>query len=278
MNKKSWYMYLGVFLFLDASFPILSYFALQSISILWLFFFATLLSLFLTIFIFVYQKSYKDYSQKNIFIPVLFSSLFLGIWSLLYFFGIKYSSPSTAAILLLLQTFFWFIVFNIFWKEEYHSKQIIGSILMLLWGFIVLYEWDNFISLWAWIMLIACISFTISKRWATPIFLLLNRNILMSIIWLLLAYAFVWPIDSSVILENIPWILSIGFLIYFVCRIFWVLALKNLDSFVAISSFPIIPLLVMIFSFVILNQAPTYQEMLWFIPIWIWTLLLISKK
>ena len=68
-----------IFLFLDALFPIFSYFALQSISILWLFFFATLLSLILTIFIFIYQKSYRDYSQKNIFFPVLLSSLFLGI-------------------------------------------------------------------------------------------------------------------------------------------------------------------------------------------------------
>ena len=286
MNKTYWYIYLAIFLFLDALFPILSYFALQSISALWLFAFATLLSLIFTLILFIKKKLYTGYFQKHIAISVFMSSLFLWIWWLLYFFGIKYSSPSTASIILLSQTFFAFIAFNIFWKEDYHFKQIIGAVLMLIWGIIILYQWDDFISLGWVIMLLACISFTIwnfytkvaSKRWVSSIFLLFNRNMLMTVVWFILAFVFVWTIDMVTISENMIWILSIWFLVLFLCKILWIHALKNLDSFVAISSFPIIPLLVMIFSFFILNQFPTIQDILWFIPIWIGTLLLVSKQ
>lgn len=156
---------------------------------------------------------------------------------------------------------------------------------MFIWWIIILYDWSSFVNLWALIMFIAWIIFTIwnyytkqaSLKWANPFFLLINRNFLMVIITSILALIFVWPIEIELIKENIIWIFLIWFLVLFLWKALWVIALSKLNSFVAISSFPIIPLLVMIFSFLILKEIPSYREILGFIPILIGALLLMKK-
>lgn len=100
----------------------------------------------------------------------------------------------------------------------------------------------------------------------------------MVIITTILALIFVWPIEIELIKQNLIWIFLIWFLVLFLAKALWITALIKLNSFVAISSFPIIPLLVMLFSFIILKEVPTTMELLWFIPILIWTLLLVKKK
>lgn len=285
MKNLNWYIYLVIFLFLEWLFPIFSYFALQTLPTFWLVAFSIWVSILFWLIIFFKEKHYKQYKKKEILIPTFFSALFLGAWWLLYFFWIKYSSPSIASILLLLQSFFAFIIFNLFWKEEYHIKQVIWALLMFVWWIIILYDWSSFINLWAWIMFIAWIIFTIwnyytkqaSLEWANPFFLLINRNFLIVIITSILALIFVWPIDVELIKQNIIWIFLIWFFVLFLWKALWVIALSKLNSFVAISSFPIIPLLVIIFSFLILKEIPSYREVLWFIPILIGALLLTKK-
>ncbi len=285
MTKNSWYIYLAVFLLFEGLFPIFSYFALQSMPTLCLFVAATTISIVFWLWIFFKEKLYTQYQKKEILFPTLISSVFMWVWGLLYFFWIKYSSPSIASMLLLLQTFFAFIIFNLLWKEPYHIKQLFGAMLMFLGGIIVLYEWDSFVNLGAIIMIVACIIFTIwnfftkkaVKYGANPFFLLLNRNILMVIITTILALVFVWPFEIANIQENFLWIFLIGFLVLFLWKASWVMALTKLDSFVAISSFPVIPLLVMVFSFFILGEVPGYKEIFGFIPIVIGTILLVKK-
>lgn len=72
----------------------------------------------------------------------------------------------------------------------------------------------------------------------------------------ILAYNFVWPINIELIQQNFIWIFLIWFLVLFAWKALWIIALTKLNSFVAISSFPIIPLLVLIFSFIILDDIP----------------------
>lgn len=286
MNTYFWYMYLAIYLVLDSLFPIFSYFALQTMSTLWLFVTSVFISMSCGLVIMIQKKLYVQYRWKEILFPTFLSAVFLWAAGLLYFFGIKYSSPSIASILLLLQTFFAFIVFNILWKEDYHFKQLVWAALMFMWWVIILYDWENFVSLGACIMIIASILFTIgnyftkkaSHEWASPFFLLLNRNILMVCITIILAFIFVGPLDLSIVEQNIGWIFLIGFIVLFVGKALWIMALTDLNSFVAISTLPVIPLLVMIFSFFILGDIPTEREIVWFIPIGLGTILLTSKR
>lgn len=286
MKNLNGYIYLIIFLILEWLFPIFSYFALQTLPTFWLVAFSIWISILFWLIIFLKEKLYSQYKKKEILLPTFLSALFLWVWWLLYFFWIKYSSPSIASILLLLQSFFAFIIFNIFWKEEYHLKQVIWAILMFLGWFIILYNGESFVSIWAGIMLVAGIVFTIwnyytkqaSLKWANPFFLLINRNFLMVVITNLLALIFVWPIEVELIKQNLIWIFLIWFLVLFLAKALWIAALTKLNSFVAISSFPIIPLLVMVFSFFILNEVPSSREILGFVPILIGTLLLVKKK
>lgn len=285
-KNLNWYMYLALFLLLEWLFPIFLYFALQTLPILWLMTFSIWVSILFGFIVFFKEKLYNQYKKKEILIPTFFSALFLWMWALLYFFWIKYSSPSIASMLLLLQSFFAFIIFNIFWEEKYNLKQIIWAILMFIWWIIVLYDGSSFINIWVIIMFIAWIVYTIwnyytkkaTSKWANPFFLLINRNFLMVFVTIILAIIFVWPIDLELIKQNFIWVFLIWFLVLFLSKASWIIALTKLNSFVAISSFPMIPLLVILFSFIILKEIPTTKEILWFAPILIGTLLLINKK
>ena len=134
-------------------------------------------------------------------------------------------------------------------------------------------------------MIIAAVFWTIwnfftkraSLKWANPFFLLINRNIFMVFISSILAYIFVWEPNFKLVKENFIWIFLIWFLVLFIWKSAWIIALKKLDSFVAISSFPIIPLLVIIFSYFILWKSLDLQQILGFIPIFIGSYML-SKK
>lgn len=286
MHKNIWYLALWSHFILEWLFPIFSFFALQNLSTFWFVALTVLLSFLLWLWVLIKQKLYREYKNKEILVPMLLSVFFLGIWGGLYFFAIKYSSPSTASILLLSQTFFAFLLFNIFWKESYTWKQIIWAIFMLIWGITILYEWQNFINLGALIMIITCIFFTFwnfyvkkaSLKWANPVFLLVNRNFFMLIFTTLLAFIFVWPIDLTLIKENIFFILFLGFFVLFLGKILWIVALTKLDSLVAISSYPIVPFLVMIFSFLILREMPSMREILGFIPLALGATLLVKRR
>jgi len=283
MNKKI-YLWFIVFLSLEGLFPIFTYFALENISTLWLVAFSVTISFFFGLIILFKEKLYKQFKKKELYFPVFMASLFMWIWWILYFFWIKYSSPSIAAIFLLLQSLFAFIAFNLIWKENYNYKQIIWAILMFLWWVIILYNGESFINLWALIMIIACISWTIwnfftkkaSLKWANPFFILINRNFLMAIIISILAYIFIWEPDIDLIKQNFIWIFLIWFLIFFLSKVIWISILSKVNWFIAISTFPLIPLFVMIFSYFILWQIPTTQQIIWFIPIFIGSYMLIK--
>ena len=286
LKNLNWYILLWIFLLLEGFFPIFTYFALESIELLWLVAFSIGISLLFWLIIFFKDKLYNQYKNKEILFTTFMSSVFLWIWWLLYFFWIKYSSPSIAAMLLLLQSFYAFIIFNLLWKEEYNIKQIIWAIFMFIWWIMVLYEWDSFVNIWALIMLIASFIFTIwnyytkqaSLKWASPFFLLVNRNILMIFITSILAYSFSWIPDLDVVKQNFIWIFLIWFLVLFISKALWIRALTVLNSFVAITSFSIIPLVVLVLSFFILDDIPSLAKLLWFIPIFVGSLLLVKQK
>ena len=282
---NNWYSFLVLFLIFEGLFPIFSYFALQNIPTLWLVAFSILISFLFWLIVFIVKRLHLEYLKKELLLPTFLSALFLWTWWMLYFFWVKYSSPSIASIMLLLQTLFAFIIFNLLWKDNYNYKQVIWAVLMAIWWFLVLYEWDSFINVWALIMVIAWIVFTIwnfytkkaSLIWANPFFLLINRNFLMLIITSILGFLFVWEPDFQIIQENFIWIFLIWFLVLFLSKAFWIIALSKLNSFVAISSMPIIPLFVLIFSFFILNDIPNTQKLLWFLPIMVWWVLITRK-
>ena len=286
MKSASWYIFLIIFFVLEGLFPIFSFFAQKSLPTFWLVALATAVSFVFGLTIFVKKKLYLQYQKEGILLPTLLSSLFMWSASILYFFGIEYSSPSTASVLLLLQSLFAFIIFNVLGKEEYWLKQIFGAVFMFVWGFMILYQGESFLNLWAIIMLIACLAFTIwnyytkkaSMKGANPFFLLINRNFLMIIITTIFAITFVWPIEMQLVEQNIVWILLIWFLVLFLGKAAWIMALDKLNPFVAISCFPGIPVFVMIFSFLILREVPSAKEILAFIPMIVGAFLLINKQ
>ncbi len=285
-DKQIWYTFLAIMLMLEWFFPILSFIVMKKMEVLWVVALSISVAIFFGLIFFIKDKLYKQYLDKKIIWYSLLSAFLLGLGGLGYFYWIKYSSPGIASILLLMQILYAFFIFNIFGKEPYSYKQLLGASLMLIGWFLVIYEWESFINTWAVIMLVSSLIFTFwnyytkkaTKLWASPFFLLLNRNlIVISIVWTLGYIYYGFP-PVRLVQENFLWIFLIGFLSLFVSKILWIKALERLDSLVAISSFPLISVFAVIFSYFILWDILTMQQLFGFIPILIWTILLTYKR
>jgi drug/metabolite transporter (DMT)-like permease len=177
------------------------------------------------------------------------------------------------------------MIFNVFWEEECHIKETIGALLMPIGWAVILYKWEDFINLWWAIMILACLMMTVwnlytkraNKHWTNPMFLITNRNFIVFIISIIFAYIYVGPIALTQISENLIWIIAIWVLILFTAKVLFAMTLARVKWFIAISFFPAIPLFVLLFSYIFLWEIPSLQQILWFIPIFIGSYLLVKK-
>jgi len=79
MNLKNWYIWLIIFLFLESLFPIFLYFAMKNMQALYVVSFSALIAMIFGLLIFIKEKFYKQYLQKEILFPTFMSAFFLWI-------------------------------------------------------------------------------------------------------------------------------------------------------------------------------------------------------
>ncbi len=285
-TEKIWYISLISFLLLDWLFPVFSVEVINSVGVLWLVTLSTWIAWFFSLLVLLKKKKFSQYKQKEIIVPTILGWLGLWIWTLFYFYWIKYLNASLASVLLLLQIPIGFIIFNVFGREKYNYQQFIGSILMFIGGFIVIYKWWNLLNIWSLIMLLACIlmvfwNFFVKKaslHGASSFFLLFNRSVLMFVIIWVIAFLYDWAPNTIIVKESLFDIIAIWFLFMFLAKVLWINALKNLNSIIPLSSFPLIAVIAIILSYFMLWETLNVQQLIGLIPIFIGFFLLTYYK
>ena len=285
-TEKIGYISLVSFLLLDWLFPVFSVEVINNVGVLWLVTLSTWVAWFFSLWVLLKKKKLNQYKQKEIIVPTILWWLWLWIGTLFYFYGIKYLNASLASVLLLLQIPIWFIVFNVFGKEQYNHQQFIGSMLMFIWGFIVVYKWWNLLNIWSLIMLLATVLMVFwnffvkkaSKHWASSFFLLFNRSILMFVIIGIITYLFDGAPNISIIKESFLDIIAIWFLFMFLAKVLWINALKNLNSIIPLSSFPFVSIIAIILAYFMLGETLNNQQIIGLLPIFIGFFLLTYYK
>lgn len=249
---------------------------------LYLFVYFLLVYFFFLMFI---NWTWWDYKKKEALVDVFLASITLGwlCW-ILYFYGISLLDPNTASMLLLVQIFFNFLFFNIYKKEAFSKNHIIWSLFMCAWAGMILYKWWLKIDFWALVMIFYSLVSTLwnyfvkkSRQKVSAIFISFNRNIIaLFFVFILALFQWNFP-ETQIIKDNLPIIALIWIWIFGFSKLFWVETIHRLPMFTASSFLTGIPVLVMIFSYFMIDLVPTTRQLIAFIPIFIGSLLLLRK-
>src|SRR3989344_2654170 len=87
-----------------------------------------------------YKNRWAELKNLSALKDILITTILLGIlFYVLFFFGLKYTSPGNASLIALTEVFFSFVFFNIWHKEHISARHIFGAVLMIAGAFIVLY-------------------------------------------------------------------------------------------------------------------------------------------
>jgi drug/metabolite transporter (DMT)-like permease len=222
----------------------------------------------------------KDVSVATLFIGVLYFSLF--------FLGLKFTTPGNASIIALLEVFFSFLFFNIFKKEPYTIKQVIGGLSMFLGAVIIflpgvlenlsLNKGDLFILLAVIFPPFGNFYTRRAREKISSEMILFFRTLLSLPIILIFALLVGESINFSSVREPLLYIILSGILSFGLAKIFWVEGIRYIAVAKANALNSVIPLFTMFYAFILLNQKPTLIQILSFIPIFLGILLITHQK
>lgn len=221
------------------------------------------------------------------FKEVLLAAFFIGIWfNGLNFLGVSLLQDSNSySLFLLTQIMFTYVILGLWGKEVITSQKIFGTLFMSIGTLILLYNGSLEISIGALILLVANIAPAFGNYYQKKAREGVSSNVIL-FIRSLLSSVFLWilvAIFERNNLENISYevifiALIIGVIFYGVSKVFWVEAIYNLDVTTVTSFLTTVPLITMVFTFIIFGILPTMYQLISFFPIALGVLLLVKPN
>lgn len=244
-------------------------------------------SLFYFLFATLYNKELSKVFSIECLKEILLAAFFIGIWfNGLNFLGLSLlKDPNSYSLFLLTQIMFTYIILGAWGKEKVTIQKIIGTILMGAGSLILLYNGSLELSLGALFLLIANISPAFgnyyqkkAKERVSSNIILLYRSIISGIFLWIVVYFVEQEGLSKISYEVLALAAIIGIIFYGISKVFWLEAIHNLDVTTVTSFLTTVPLITMIFSYLIFGIFPTMYQILSFFPIAIGALLLIKPE
>ena len=267
-------LYMLTLAFFESWFPIIIIFAYKYLSAIFaytvtIFFAAIILSSFS-----LYKKNFHTLKNKEGYKDLLFTSFYISLLFFLVFLGLKYTTASNMAVILFLQLFFSFLYFNVIGDEKISKINLLGAFLMgtgalgILWPENLSFNKGDILILFA--AMIAPIANFYQKRARKyyPSDVILSFRNIISFPFMLLIAVILEPLPS---LENIinalPFLLICGFVIMGLAKILWIEAIFNISITKASALASLIPLLTVIFAYFILDEVPTFLQLICILPV-----------
>ena len=282
---RQWEFYLTSAVLLWSLFPIitiLSYSWVDHIfSLAWSAFFACIFfAIILTL-----QRKWWEIFKKNIWKDLILATLF--IWIFFYFFFFWWLSKTTAwnaAVMWLMEIFFAFIYFELFFWEKSPIYHYYWAVFMLSWAVIILFPWEIRFNQWdililIWTMLSPIWNFYMKKvrEKISSTFIMFFRSLIVCIFAFSFAYLFLDAPTGSQLYDSIPFLIIIWFLLLWLSKILWIEGIHKISVPKAMSFNSIWPAFTLVFAFFILGEVPSLYQVLWLIPIVIWWILITRK-
>lgn len=279
-------IYLIIHVLFWAMFPIITKFTIVSIPPIFSAALGTMISSVFFFFIFIYNKSWIWLNNISVWKNILWVTIIN--WIIFYwllFYWISKTSAWNVAIFWQSEVFFTFLIFEFLLWEKSPKKHIIWAILMIIWIIIVLFPKDFNFNIWDLIIIFANMLcpfwnyFTQqARKQVDGITIMFIRSLVSWIFLFILWYFIVWSfpliteVKNSFYLLLITWILLLWF-----AKLLFIEAIHRISVPKAIFLSIISPVFTLIFAFYLLNEIPTFQQIIGLIPIMFWVVLIMRK-
>ncbi len=224
--------------------------------------------------------------NKKALPDIIRTTLLNGIlYYILYFSALKFTSAGNASIIALTEVLFGFLLFNVWRKEYFSPRHIMGALLMVLGAVIVLLP--NFTEFHPGDLLILAASAVgpfgnlFQKRARTKVSsetMMFVRSAIAGPAVLLLALIF--GHGASIVLPpHALFVIALnGLFVLGLSKILWIEGIHRISITKANALSSIAPLFTLLFAWLFLHQAPLASQLYGFFPIFFGVILLGTNK
>lgn len=246
-------------------------------------------SIFAAVFfagVITFKKGWPQVFKKAAIKYILLATLILGIiYYLLYFFGLRFTTPGNASIVGLTEIFFSYMFFHVLKKERLPKEHIFGAILMIIGALIILYpsfaqfRYGDLLILGANIIAPLGNYYAIKARSiVTSETIMFIRSVISGVFVLMLAYSFSSLPSFSDLKDSFLFLIISGVLILGFSKSLWIEGIHRIPVTKANALASTAPLVTLLFAWLILKTPPASYQILSFIPIFIGVVLLSTNK
>ncbi len=222
------------------------------------------------------RRAWSLPTSRVVWRDMLLATLFNGIvYYSLVFVGFKYTSAGNGAVVALLEVFFTFLIVNVLVKHErFIVTHALGALLMGVGAlFILIPKWNGTVHTGDLLILLATVFAPIgnifAKRARTRVsaeLLMLVRSTIAALFLFLLAAALAPAPTLSALASSWLPLLFTGFLYLGLSKLLWVEALHRLSIAKTVSLSAITIPLTLGFAWLLLGQAPTWEQLAATVP------------
>lgn len=278
-------LYLAAEIFLWGFFPVvvvLSYASVPAfLSLAWSTIFATIFFVGLI----AYKGRWHEFKNALLWKYAAVSTFFIGIlYYGLFFLGLTFTTPGNAALIGQFEVLTAFLLFNVWRKEQFGFEYRVGTALMIAGVFIVLAPNFSGVNLGDFLILAATFCAPVgnlyqqrARRIASSETILFLRSAISFCFFFSFAYVLQEQASISNLVSAAPYLAVSGILMLGLSKIMWLEAIHRISVTKAISLASAAPFLTLIFSLILLGQAPTLMQLLSLVPLVLGTLLLTDQ-
>lgn len=265
-------------------FPIISLLGLSGLASLVSLFWVNIFSTIFFLIIVIFRGNFSDFWDRKVWLYSLGAVVFIDVILYgLFFFALGKTTPANASIVGLFEIVPSYLFFQILKKEKFKKKYVYGLILALIGVLIILFPKAGGVNLGDFIILFACFFPPLgnwyqqqARKMASTESVLLLRHLIALPFLYILTIIFKTPIGNYDISHVFWWLVLNGVLIFGLSKILWVEAIHRMTVTRALAINSLNPVLTVVFAWLLLNQAPTYVQLI-SLPFLIVSILLLTN-
>lgn len=259
---------------LESWFPILSIVAIQHIGALHTYAFSLLVSLLFFAVIMIKRNLFVELKNPNAYKDLFLTSFWITTLFIFVFLGMQYTTAGNMSVIIFMQVLFSYLYFNVFGDEKMDKIHTFGAIMMVVGAVVimmpkelVLNKGDMLIMIGAAIAPIANFYSKRTRKYCSSETILGFRTLVALPVIALFAWIVEPEIGLSDVIQALPYVVLIGFLIFGVSKIFWMEALHRVDITKLSAMLAIIPMITLFFAYLYLDEIPEVRQLLGIVPV-----------
>ncbi len=263
-------------------FPIIAFLSFHTLSPFISLAVSSLFSALFFAIILTVRRRWREVFNRQALPSVLWATGINGVlYFLLYYMGVRYTSPGNVSLLALTEIFFSFLLFHVWHKEYIPKEHIFGSLLILAGALIVLaptirafHPGNLFILLGAAIVPYGNLHARKARKIVSTESLMFTRGLVSAVVIYMLAIVFQATNPLADIVSSLPYLVANGVLLLGLSTMFWIEGIHRITVTKANAMNSVGPLLTLFLAWGLLKTAPSMWQLFSFIPMFAGVLLL----